>query len=78
MGRNNFWDDFLGFTPSLGCILSPNSLLHAFEMGQVSADNNRQSSQPQLDDNFNGLTVEDGDDNDGEYANICISSIEES
>ncbi len=68
-----------GFIKSIGNINTPVSVLYAFEKGYTAARNNYLEkagvgiiydgrSTPQIDDNFNGLTKEDGDNGDGQYA----------
>ena len=62
-----------GFIPTLGSINAANSVLYAFKEGKYAAEHNwdisgQGKSYPQIDDDFNGLSAEDGDTDDGIYA----------
>ncbi len=65
----------LGFVLSMGDLRYPHSIYQAFKKGQHAAQNNGwlHDSNPQIDDDFNGLSSQDGDTDDGTFAKkICL------
>ena len=69
--QSGIWPDIHpGFILSMGTMNNPHTIFYAFKKGSFAAQNNSvHNSHPQIDDNFNGLSAQDGDTNDGEYAN---------
>ncbi len=69
-GKGWWWQTHDGFIRTLGNIINPSNIKNAYDNGVEAVNINIQNtpSNPQIDDNFNGLSAEDGDNNDGAYA----------